>query len=257
MRAHVLRSRHHQDGPVDAAGGPRSATLSDMIERAHGAVRASVGSTAGLVGKSPARPMDGHDAEDMYDAEVATVGGHLAAVEAVLFPVARHRLPGGRGMVAEQQRLIRRIERLMRLIEGRCYGDVYAIDLKVEQLQRDLAQLLDRSRQFEQELARRLDTTLTTAERLAVSESFAAAMAHPPTRAHPYVPHSRGLAGPVFRACSLWDRAFDVMDNRKVPGEEPRRRRKTLTLLDRYVLAPSFDEAPSDDPPQRPPGSGN
>jgi hypothetical protein len=256
MRAHVLRSRHHQDGPGDAAGEPLSASLSDMIERAHGAVKASVGSTAGFGGKSPARLMDGHEAEDMYDAEVATLGGHLAAVEVVLFPVARHRLPGGRGIVAQQQRLTRRIERLMRLIEGRCYGDVYAIDMKVEQLQRDLAQLVDFSRQSDRELAGRLDTTLTTAERLAVTERFAAAMAHPPTRAHPYVPHSRGLAWLVFRACSLWDRALDVMDNRKVPGEQPRRRRKTLTLWDRYVLAPSFDETPSDDLPKRPPESG-
>jgi hypothetical protein len=252
MRTHVLRSRHHQDGSGDGASGSQSASVADMIERAHGTVRSSIGLAAGPGAPAHARPRDGYDAEDMYDAEVATLGGHLAAVEAVVYPVARQRLDGGRIVVAEQQRLSRRIERLMRLIEGRWYGDVYAADMKLGRLQRELARLVEVSRRSELDLARRLDATLTTAERCAVTESFAAAMARPPTRAHPYIPHSWGLAWLAFRACSLWDRALDVMDNRKVPGGQPRRRLKAPTLWDRYVLAPSFDETTVDEAPDRP-----
>jgi hypothetical protein len=196
--------------------------------------------------------MDGYDTEDAYDAEVATLSGHLAAVEAVLYPVARRRLDGGRAEVAAQQRLSRRIERLMRLIEGHFYGEIHAIDFSVETMQTELAQLVEASRRSELDLARRLDATLTAAQRRAVAGDFAAAMKHAPTRPHPYTPHARGLAGVAFQLCSLWDRVFDVMDNRNVPGQTPQRRVRPPTLWGRYVLTPSFEES-TDDGPQPPP----
>jgi hypothetical protein len=251
MNLHLQRSRH-QDGSSDAATGPSVLSLSGMIERAHGSVRSSMPLSAAPDGPAATRPRPGYEAEDIYDAEVATLGGHLAAVEAVLYPVARRHLAGGRAAVAAQQRLARRIERLMRRIEGRFYGDAYAIDLEVEQLQDRLAQLVEVSRRTELDLARRLDRTLSTEHRAAVVHSLAAAMAHAPTRPHPYLPHSMGLGKLTFRMSALWDRALDVMDNRRVPGTTPRRRpKRRLTLWDRYVLAPSFDEttqrAPQED----------
>jgi hypothetical protein len=251
MNVYLLRSRH-LDGSGDPAPGSSVVSLSDMIERAYGSVRSSMPLSAATSAPAATRLVDGYEAEDIYDAEVATLGGHLAAVEAVLYPVARRHLAGGRAAVAAQQRLDRRIERLMRLIEGRFYGDAYAIDMKVEQLQDQLAQLVEVSRRTELDLARRLDRTLTTAHRAAVADSFAAAMAHAPTRPHPYLPHSMGLGKLSFRVSALWDRALDVMDNRTVPGTTPPRRpKRRLTLWDRYVLAPSFDETTQREP-QRP-----
>jgi hypothetical protein len=254
MSGHLLRSRHnHQDG----SGGQANGSLSDMIKRAHGTVRTSIALIPASDIGSQVRVMDGYDTEDAYDAEVATLSGHLAAVEAVLYPVARKRLDGGRAEVAAQQRLSRRIERLMRLIEGHFYGEVHAIDMRVEPLQRRLAQLVEDSRRSELDLARRLDATLTTAQRHAVAQDFTAARKHAPTRPHPYTPHTRGLATFAFHVCSMWDRAFDVMDNRKVPGPTPKRRLTPLTLWDRYVLAPSFQESIQGGPPPPPtlPGS--
>jgi hypothetical protein len=252
MSGHLLRSRHnHQDG----SGGQANGSLSDMIKRAHGTVRTSIALIPASDIGSQVRVMDGYDTEDAYDAEVATLSGHLAAVEAVLYPVARKRLDGGRAEVAAQQRLSRRIERLMRLIEGHFYGEVHAIDMRVEPLQRQLAQLVEASRRSELDLARRLDATLTAAQRRVVAEDFAAAMKHAPTRPHPYTPHTRGLAGFAFQVCSLWDRALDVMDNRNVPSQTPPRRLKPPTLWGRYVLAPSFEESTDDGPDARPPSS--
>jgi hypothetical protein len=258
MHGHVLRSRHrHHDGSGDQESGSPAVSLSDLIYRAHGTVRTSIALIPAPVSVSHVRVMDGYDQEDAYDAEVATLSGHLAAVEAVLYPVARKRLDGGRAEVAAQQRLSRRIERLMRLIEGHFYGEVHAIDMRVEPLQRRLVQLVEDSRRTELDLARRLDATLTAAQRRAVAESFAAARKHAPTRPHPYTPHTRGLAGFAFQLCALWDRAFDVMDNRNVPGPAPRRRLTPPTLWDRYVLAPSFQESIQGGPPPPPtlPGS--
>ena len=119
MSSHLLRSRRrHDDGSGDQANGSATVSLSEMIKRAHGRVRTSIALIPAVDTASHVRVMDGYDTEDAYDAEVATLSGHLAAVEAVLYPVARRRLDGGRDEVAAQQRLSRRIERLMRLIEG-------------------------------------------------------------------------------------------------------------------------------------------
>jgi hypothetical protein len=257
MSGHLLRSHHHHhhDGSGDQARGSPAVSLFDMIKRAHGTVRTSIGLVPAAGTAGHVLVMDGYDAEDAYDAEVATLSGHLAAVEAVLYPVARKRLDGGRAEVAAQQRLSRRIERLMRLIEGHFYGEVHAIDMRVEPLQRRLAQLVEDSRRSELDLARRLDATLTTAQRHAVAQDFTAARKHAPTRPHPYTPHTRGLARFAFHVCSMWDRAFDVMDNRKVPGSAPRRRLTPLTLWDRYVLAPSFQESIQGGPQAPPPAS--
>jgi hypothetical protein len=254
MNVHLLRSRH-QDGSGDPATTSSVVSLSEMIERAQGSVRSRMPLGAATSAPAATRPVDGYEAEDIYDAEVATLGGYLAAVEAVLYPVARRQLAGGRAAVAAQQRLARRIERLMRLIEGRFYGDVYAIDMEVEQLQGQLAELVEASRRTELDLARRLDRTLSTAHQAAVARSFAAAMAHAPTRPHPYLPHTMGLGKLSFRVSALWDRALDVMDNRAVPGTTPRRRKRRLTLWDRYVLAPSFEETTLREPQTRRPST--
>jgi hypothetical protein len=255
MSVHLLRARHQADGSDDPASESPVVLLSDMIERAHRRARSSTRPTSSAVAESTTWATVGYDAEDAYDAEVAALSGHLAAIEAVLYPVARHRLDGGRAVVATHQRLARRIERLMRLIEGRFYGDAYAIDRRVEPLQRRLASLVRAYRRSELELARRLDATLTTAQRRAVAESLDAAMEHAPTRPHPYTPHSRWLAKLLFRVCAVWDNALDVMDNRRVPGRKSWRRTTPLTLWDRYVLAPSFEEDEDDAPDAESPTS--
>jgi hypothetical protein len=119
MNGHMLQSRrHHHDGSGDQASGSPAVSVSDLIKRAHRSVRTSISHVPASGSASLVRVMDGYEQEDAYDAEVATLSGHLAAVEAVLYPVARRSLDGGRAEVAAQQRLSRRIERLMRLIEG-------------------------------------------------------------------------------------------------------------------------------------------
>jgi len=110
----------------------------------------------------------------------------------------------------------------MRLIEGSLYGDVYAADMDVGRLQRDLRRQIEAYVECERELARQLDDAMTPPQRRELVHHLTAAMTHAPTRPHPYTPHPRGLAGLVLRARSLWDRVLDVMDNRQVPGAATR-----------------------------------
>lgn len=236
-------------------------SLVDVIERAHRRVGRGLAVPPQASAQHPAPMTDGYEAEDAYDAEVATFSAHLAAVEAVVHPAARRHLAGGRAAVTAQRRRARRLERTMRLIEGRFYGDTYALDMNLEQLQGDLKEQAKIYARSELELARRLDAALTSAQRAELIERFAAALKKAPSRPHPYMPHPRVLARPILRACSLWDHALDVMDNRRVPGPPARRRKRALSLWDQYVLgAPRFEEEQQDSaaasPPDAPSSTG-
>jgi hypothetical protein len=256
MSVRDLALRFHHNRPEDpdvGSEGSESVSLVDVFERAHRRIGRGLAVPPQASSQHLAPTMDGHDAEDAYDAEVATFSGHLAAVEAVVHPVARRHLPGGRAAVTAQRRRARRLERTMRLIEGRFYGDTHAVDMDLEGLQSELKQQAKVYARSELDLARRLDATLTSPQRSDLVERVAAAVKKAPTRPHPYTPHPRLLAGPILRACSAWDRALDVMDNRTAPGRAARRRPAALSLWGQYVLGtPTFEEEQQDTTPAVP-----
>jgi hypothetical protein len=216
--------------------------LSEVVAQAHDAVRTGLG----LPPQHSLTPSDDdHDTGDAYDAEVATVSGYLGVAEAVLYPAARRRVPGGRTAATAQRRRARRIERLMHLIEGRFYGDSYAAGMNVEELQDELTRWVEAYAASELDLARRLDAVLSPGQRRALIGRFLAALAHAPTRPHPFAPHPRGFARIVLRVCGVWDRAMDVMDNRVVPGQRSAERSRPLSRWDRYFLGTvQFDDSP-------------
>ena len=236
--AHGFWNRHRAEPRRSEAAAPTS--LLEFLAEPHSQIKRALG-FAPEAAASTAAKMNRYDAEDAYDAEVAALSAHLGAVEAVVHPAARHHLSGGHRIVADQRRRARRLERLMRLIEGSLYGDVYAADMDVGRLQRDLRRQIEAYVECERELARQLDDAMTPPQRRELVHHLTAAMTHAPTRPHPYIPHPRGLAGLVLRACSVWDRVLDVMDNRQVPGEPARRRSNPLSRWDRYVVGvPSY-----------------
>lgn len=263
MRDLAMPFHHRHPDEADLTEGATSEpSVVDAIERAHRRVWRGVARPPQSSAWHVAAMVDGHDAEDAYDAEVATLSAHLAAVEAVLHPAARRHLAGGRADVAALRRRGRHLERVMRLIEGHFYGDTYAIDLDLQRLQRELKEQAKAYGRSELELARRLDAALAPTQRSELTERFGAALKKAPTRPHPYTPHPRGLARPLLRACSVWDHALDVMDNRRVPGKPARRRSRALSRWDHYFLGtPEFDDEPQDTAPTPPaeaasPGQG-
>jgi hypothetical protein len=168
-------------------------------------------------------------------------------------PVARRRLTTGRALVAAQRRRGRHLEQLMRLIEGRFYGDTHAAGMDVERLQDDLTRHVKAYIDSERDLARRMDAVLSRPQRVALLEHYRAALKRAPTRPHPYMPHPRGMAAAMFRVCSVWDRALDLMDSRAVPGEPAPRRTTPLSLWNRYLLGSAqFEEAPRPGTPDAP-----
>lgn len=228
---------YEQPPPV---GDDAPGTVTEVIDRVHREILNRAGS-AGVPQGGP----DPHRSLELYDAELEALSRDLATVEAVLYPAARRHLPRGNAVVSSQLRRARRIERAMRLLENRLYGEVHAQDLSARDLQKDLSDILVDHLRAERELATRLDEVLDLASRERLAHTVARALRHAPTRPHPYVPHIRGLARLVFRVCSSVDAAMDVMDARILPSREPARRRRTRhPLLDSYVLgSPSFEVA--------------
>ena len=179
------------------------------------------------------------------------MSGHLGVVEAAIHPAARRRLPRARATVAEQRARARRIERLMRLIQGRFHGDSHADGSDVLSLQRDLLEHVDAYAASER-ARRSASTTRSSVEhRRALVAQFDAAMADPPTRPHPFAPHPTGFARLVMRVCTLWDHVMDEMDNRSVAGQHGARDPRQLSRWDRYFLGtPQFDETAAAGPPR-------
>ncbi len=200
-----------------------------------------------------ARPSpDPHRPVELFDTETATLSRHLAVVEMQLYPVAGQRLTEGHDLVAAQLRDAREMERLMRRIVGRLYGDYDSMPTSLPTLQRDLRVLFDEHVRAEEEMARQLDATLSDDERRRLVRALIAAVRFAPTRAHPYVPHSRGLRRLAYWITSSVDHALDVMDNRILPERMPRMRRSLRpTLWGDYLLGtPSFEVGPEREPPK-------
>jgi hypothetical protein len=215
------------------------ATLTDVLTTMQEAVRSRAGAAAATRGRGV----------DTYDAEVATLSGHLAAVETVVHPVARKRLPGGHASVAAQLRLARRVELHMRLLEGRLHGDTLAAPMSLGALQAQLTDLVALYCEGELSMARQLDAHLPAEQRRALVGALTSAVRRAPTRPHPYTPHPRGLGRLMFAVCAVWDRAFDVMDNRVVPAMRPPRSVPPLRTWDRYLLGrPGFEQQPARPP---------
>jgi hypothetical protein len=249
MSTHDRRPGRRGSTQRDAAVVEMTPSLLEVIDRAHARVWQGLGLPPHATLGHLTPLMDGYDTEDAYDAEVATLSAHLATVEAVVHPAARRRMADGRTVVAAQRRHARHLEQLMRLIEGRFYGDTHSRGMDVDRLQdilmRDVAAYIH----AERDLVGRLDATLTSRQRKSLVEHYSAALSNAPTRPHPYVPHPRGLAGTTFRMCAVWDRALDLMDNRIVPGPPARRRTTPLSRWGSYLLgSPQFEETPRSAP---------
>jgi hypothetical protein len=185
-------------------------------------------------------------AED-YEAEVAALSRHLAAVEAYLYPLARRRLPDGAQAVSAQQHLSRELEKVLRLIETRLTGDVFAVGVSLESEQAELEELLEKHAKGEHALVTRLESELSDNERDKLLRDLKLAERDGPTRPHPYAPHPRGLERVVFHALQLWDRLFDTMDARVIP-HPPERQPGPLSRWGRYVLGSTdFPMTPAPD----------
>jgi hypothetical protein len=156
---------------------------------------------------SPARR---HETDWFY----AITSQHLCAAEDVLLPAIRD-LPGGRAKITAYLANARELERSLRFLKGRIYGDSRVLHLRRDELWAEIDRLLAEHEGMETDLAKELseqrDDVSELTQRLQDAEEKA------PTRAHPNSPHTGAAGRLAHRMWRLADTAWDSAEGRVVP----------------------------------------
>ena len=146
----------------------------------------------------------------------AIAAQHLAAAEDVLLPQVRQ-LPDGDDLVARYVGNAKALERSLRFLKGRQYGDSRVVHLHHEDLWRYIDRLLADHETLEASYSRRLSDRLEDSEVNTLTEELLEAEEVAPTRAHPYSPHTGTAGRIVHRMWRLADTAWDSAEGRVVP----------------------------------------
>jgi len=159
-----------------------------------------------------AHPERRHQTDWFY----AIAAQHLAAAEDVLLPHVR-RLPDGDDLVTKYVDNAKDLERSLRFLKGRQYGDSRFLHLHHDELWQQIDRLLMRHETMETEYSRRISEQLDGSDVNTLTEQLLEAEEIAPTRAHPVSPHT-GMAGRwVHRMWRMADNAWDSAEGRVVP----------------------------------------
>jgi len=146
----------------------------------------------------------------------AIAAQHLAAAEDVLLRRVR-RLPDGAELVAAYVSNAKDLERNLRYLKGRQYGDSRVQHLDPYDVLRTIDRLLDEHERLETDYSRQLDEQLDDATMNALTEELLEAEEVAPTRAHPNSPHTGRAGRLAHRMWRLADNAWDSAEGRVVP----------------------------------------
>ncbi|MEV0283273.1 MULTISPECIES: hypothetical protein [unclassified Kribbella] len=159
-----------------------------------------------------AHPERRHQTDWFY----AIAAQHLAAAEDVLLPHVR-RLPDGDDLVTRYVGNAKELERSLRFLKGRQYGDSRMQDLSSDEVWHSIDRLLAQHELMETAYSQRLSEQMDDTEVNTLTEELLEAEEVAPTRAHPYSPHT-GMAGRLaHRMWRMADTAWDSAEGRVVP----------------------------------------
>jgi hypothetical protein len=182
---------------------------------------------------------------DVYaavDAFLAATSRHLAAVDAVLLPLVRKRVPDGAAFVHEYLDQARDLEMRLASLKARLYGEAHAVHLSWAGLCSDVRQELLQHNAMEQTLVGRLVTHLDASMLNGLAQQVFRYEVTAPTRPHPHIPHT-GMPGRVARR--VWaqaDRFWDTAEGRVIPDPVRPVPHRHDSLVAQYLLGdPHFD----------------
>ena len=159
-----------------------------------------------------AHPEHRHQTDWFY----AIAAQHLAAAEDVLLPHVR-RLPDGDELVTRYVGNAKELERSLRFLKGRQYGDSRFVDLQHDDLWRQIDRLLDEHETMETTYGRRISEQLDGPDVNRLTENLLEAEEIAPTRAHPYSPHKGSAGRLAHRMWRMADTAWDSAEGRLIP----------------------------------------
>ena len=156
-----------------------------------------------------------------YEDEIASMSGHLAALESFVLPVARRRL-SGTGLGAIDLRVqAHHLKRVLRRMEGRLRGGPRTGRSSTHDLHASMVKEFDALVAGEQEMVGHLNAQLDPVRRDRLVSVLARTSLRAPTRPHPHVPHIRGLSALAYRVCARLDRVLDTVDGRALHRRSP------------------------------------
>jgi hypothetical protein len=177
----------------------------------------------------------------------AIAAQHLAAAEDVLLPKVR-RLPDGRYLVAAYVGNARQLERSLRFLKARQYGDSRVLHLHPDEVWQVIDRQLDEHEQMEAKYSRQLCESMDGEDVSALTERLLSAEEVAPTRAHPFSPHT-GMAGRMaHRMWRVADTAWDSAEGRVVPTNyhaHPKRDSALSHYLRGAKIPDSLDHTPT------------
>jgi hypothetical protein len=221
--------------------------LCSSVQHTHDNLAARLAGASTRV-STPGQPRKAYEAIDTF---LAIASKHLSAVDAVLLPAARRRLPDGAHTVHDYLHAARHLEVVLAHVKARAYGSVFETGFHWDQVWADVGRTLGEHRRSETDLVDQLTEAMEPAELDDLTERLHRAESSAPTRPHPYAPHT-GFPGLVARKIMhAVDAFWDTAEGRMSPSPE-RPKRKKPGLVAQYFLAdPRFDEEePGSAPPR-------
>lgn len=185
------------------------------------------------------RPRDGHA---RIDAFLAATSMHLHAVDAVLLPAARRKVPDGGHLVHDYLHRSKALEVELAHVKAHEYGSVYETSYGWTDVWADVEVAMTDHQRDEAVLGERLSDTLVDDDLDKLARRLWAAELAAPSRPHPYTPHTGPLGVVARRVMHAVDRFWDTAEGRMVPEpvSEPK---KPPGLVAQYFLGdPRFDE---------------
>jgi hypothetical protein len=170
---------------------------------------------------------------------VAWLSAHTAAFERAVYPAVKRHVPEGSALVKADREVVARLLRALRMLERRHSGDILATGLSSARLGERVSDLVTEHREVLGSILDALDRSLDQEALRELARAYEDALAHAPTRPHPYL-HSRLM----FRLDALRDRILDTMDGRHDPLPRVRRQRIRPSRWGAYLLGQQHE--PSD-----------
>ena len=180
------------------------------------------------------RPRDRFPATDTF---LAGTSRHVGAVNAVLVPAVRRRLPDGHDAAAELVRLSRRLEDAMFQAKSKLYGSAYAVGRPWASIWADVHERFDDLLMLEEALVARIVDATDELHCGELTERLYRAELDAPTRPHPHLPH-QGVRGRVARRVAHGvDRFWDAAEGRMIPEPVRIHDHPHASRLTQYLLA--------------------
>jgi hypothetical protein len=212
--------------------------LRSSIQHSQGRLSGRLAEARSMVA-SRDRPRDGHA---RIDAFLATTSMHLHAVDAVLLPPARRKVPDGGHLVHDYLHRSKALEVELAHVKAHEYGSVYESSYGWPDVWDDVEVAMTDHQRHEAMLGDRLSDALADDDLDALARRLWAAELTAPSRPHPYTPHTGPLGVVARRVMHTVDRFWDAAEGRMVP-EPVREPKKAPGRVAQYFLGdPRFDE---------------